>query len=345
MKPLHTKEVNSPILVVLPKFIGDAINTLPALKLLRQLYPAQKIVILANGAICELFKKVELANSETLSLNSFGKKKWSLDLIKALRKFEFALGFLFRGSLGDAILCKMAGIKTLIGYAQNGRSALLSHALPLNINQHYITRYCRLVNEPHGNPFKCFESPKLSHAHIERAFQSEQKVISVYMGSANKNNRYYPSHYAKEALLEISKHSVCSFNLLGSCDEAFENSQLCDLLKADNIAVTDLSGKTSITELVDTIAQSDLMISIDSGPMHIACATGVNCITLVGPGTSPWSCVQPVTPYCKPIFANPLLLNDSDKLSSISPSKLALLAINTLNSQNQGNSHDEYPIN
>ncbi|BBN82897.1 lipopolysaccharide heptosyltransferase II [Pseudoalteromonas sp. A25] len=343
MKTLQTEQVKGPILVVLPKFIGDAINAIPAMKLLHTLYPNNKLVLLASAAVCELLTRAEFTNLDFVCVDSFGKSRVSIKLINELRKRKLSLAFLFRGSLGDALLCKLAGIRTLIGYAQNGRSPLLSYALRLNPNHHYINRYCRLINEPHNNPFAYFTHPTLRTDSYTRPDNSQnRKVICVYMGSANKGTRYYPSQSAHTALSQIARQTECEFLLIGAEHEKADNAQLCHALKSSNIEVTDLSGKTNMTELVDTIAQSNLMISIDSGPMHIACAVNVNCIALVGIGTSPWSSVEPLTKRCIPLFANPLMLDDSKKLASISPDKLAKLAINLLKTQIDKDTEREY---
>ena len=49
--------VNGNILVVLPKFIGDAINCTPAITMLKQLYPNNKIILLTRPNLTEIFQR------------------------------------------------------------------------------------------------------------------------------------------------------------------------------------------------------------------------------------------------------------------------------------------------
>jgi len=56
----------------------------------------------------------------------------------------------------------------------------------------------------------------------------------------------------------------------------------------DNGNVTTLGGQTTLRELACIISKSTLMVSMDSGPMHLSCAVGTPVVALFGP-TGPWS--------------------------------------------------------
>ncbi|OHU86386.1 MULTISPECIES: glycosyltransferase family 9 protein [Pseudoalteromonas] len=326
MKQLQTNQVSGAILVVLPKFIGDAINTLPAVAMLRELYPNNEIHLLARPYMCDIF-----ARDSHYRLNIIRDTRYDKDnkdslfaLAKSLKKYKFNMAVLLRGSLSEAILCKLTGIKFVLGYKQNGRAALLSHGLKLNQNHHYIHRYCHLINDCHNKPFAHYSLPQLSYEHTDKVVSDGVKTpIAVYFGGKNKGARHYPLALAQQALIALSKQVDAHFYLVGDPSETTDNQQLYETLQAQNITATDLTGKTSLVELVDCIAACELMISIDSGPMHMAAAVDTPCVAVVGFGTSPWSVVAPKNQSFIALTSQSCSLSEEKIIEEVRPSAIA----------------------
>lgn len=326
---IKKEAISGPILAVLPKFIGDAINTLSAIELLRKLYPNNEIYLLVRPYMLELLARNEFYNIKVIADERYGEAKLSVfSHAKQLKKHRFSMAVLFRGSFSEALLSKLAGIKTIIGYAQNGRSPLLSHPLNLNINHHYLLRYCRLINETHGDCFEQFNIPKLTYRKIENPLPNNGKLnIGLYFGGKNKGARHYPFAQAKQVLTQLNNQYSPHFVFIGDKSEQADNQKLFEFASNQNMACTDKTGKTSLTELVDHIASFDLLISIDSGPMHMAAAVQTPCVAIVGQGTSPWSLVVPKTPNVVAATAkHSLKLNDNLLVNDISPEKIVQLS-------------------
>ncbi|RZQ54568.1 glycosyltransferase family 9 protein [Pseudoalteromonas phenolica] len=322
---IKKEAISGPILAVLPKFIGDAINTLSAIELIRKLYPDNEIYLLARPYMVELFARDKFYNIKVITDERFGEAKLSVfSLAKKLKQHKFSMAVLFRGSLSEALLAKLAGIKTVIGYAQNGRKPLLSHPLNLNVNHHYLLRYCRLINETHGNCFEQFDTPKLTYQQVESAVSDNDKInIGLYLGGKNKGARHYPFKQAKQVIALLNEKYLPNLILIGDRSEQAENQKLFEYANSLNMTCTDLTGKTSLTDLVDHIAAFDLLISIDSGPMHMAAALQTPCVAIVGQGTSPWSLVVPKTPNVIAATAeHSLQLNDSFLVQDINPENI-----------------------
>ena len=117
----------------------------------------------------------------------------------------------------------------------------------------------------------------------------------------------------------------------GAGDEAEGKDNACLHHNHHDIQITDLSGKTTLPLLIDSIAVMDLMISIDSGPMHMACAVGTPCIALVGFGTSPWSIVEPKNDNFVAIRNSSTSLIESDIITSITPHSIVKAGLQLLN--------------
>ncbi|MBQ4849370.1 glycosyltransferase family 9 protein [Pseudoalteromonas sp. MMG012] len=327
MKIINNKKIIGPILIVLPKFIGDVINTLPALELLSKLYPKQSICVLARPYLCELLKKTTISNLQIIEdkRDAAFQKQSLLSLAKYLKSYNFSLAILFRGSLREAILCRLARIKLTVGYAQNLRSGLLSHALKLNPCHHYIHRYCRLVNDTHGQPFNDYSLPTLVPSPLEKALPSNSLLkIGLYFGGENKGSRHYPIGLSQQILTQYADQFPCHFYLFGDKTESKDNARLQQRCTDKNIQLTDLSGATTLPVLIDYIAVMDLMISIDSGPMHMACAVNTPCVALVGFGTSAWSSVEPKNNAFKVIRNTSKSLIEANIITSITPKSVVI---------------------
>ncbi|MGO2010648.1 MAG: glycosyltransferase family 9 protein [Pseudoalteromonas sp.] len=326
---LNNSQITGNILIVLPTFIGDAINCTPALQLIEKLYPNQKIILLVRPQFVELFERdlnySIIPDERFKSSNSVS----MLAQAKQLRAANIQIAFIMRNSLSEAILCFLANIKYRVGYAKNGRSPLLTHKLKLNKNHHYIYRYCRLVNELHGNPFSIMPSTLLTKETSNLVLKQEKKSIGVYFGGQNKGLRHYPHDLALESLEEVAKNIDCTFYLFGDPSEKEDALYIHNQLINKNIESTILAGKTSIAAMVDAIAAVDLMITIDSGPMHIAAAFNVPFVAVVGLGTSPWSIVDPKMINKIALVANGQQLLQNEIIKAIEPRQIAQ-AVQTL---------------
>ena len=327
---INTSQVNGDILVVLPKFIGDAVNCTSALQLLKAQYPTKNIFVFVRPHLAEMFKREtdycvivdeRFDNNKPISM-------WAQ--AKILKNANIELAVIMRNSLSEAILCFLAKIKYRVGYAKNGRSALLTHKFKLNENHHYIFRYCRLVNEPHGNPFTAMPSTALTKEPSLLIQQQSKKSIGVYFGGKNKSFRHYPNQLALEALTDIAKKINCVFYIFGDNSELSDTQKLHEQLNNQHIDSIVLAGKTSIVTMIDAIGELDLLLTIDSGPMHIAAALNVPFAAIVGLGTSPWSVVAPKVTNAITLVANGSQLVEGDIISEISPTKVSEAALKLL---------------
>ena len=329
VKAVSKEKIKGPILVVLPKFIGDAINTLSAIELLRKLYPKNDIYLLVRPFMVSIFARDQFYNVKIIPDDRFSDRKLSIfAMARYLKNYQFSMSVLFRGSLSEALLSKLARIKTVIGYAQNGRTPLLTHPLKLNTNHHYLLRYCRLINDTHDTFFEEFNIPKLTHQRTKNNHLEDGKTkIGLYFGGVNKGTRHYPYEQAKHVLTLLNDALSPSFTLIGDKTEQADNQRLFQFTKSINTTCEDLTGQTSLTELVDYIAAFDLLISIDSGPMHMAAAVNTPCVAIVGQGTSPWSLVVPKAANVLAVTAErSLKLNDELLVKDISAEHIVKLS-------------------
>ncbi|WP_298768655.1 glycosyltransferase family 9 protein [uncultured Shewanella sp.] len=324
LEKINYHEVTGSILLVLPKYIGDAINTTPTIGMLRALFPDKKIILLVRAYLAPLFERDDRFDVTVLVDHRYTAKS-RLSLIKQaklIKSYRCELAIVMRNSFSDALLCWLSGIHYRIGYRNEGRSFLLTHAYYLHPYRHYLQRYAFLANEPFGRPFEQMPSTYLFSKPQSVGKPSRQLKVGVYFGGKNKGLRHYPSDLGIQTLLMISAELNCKFWVFGDENEAKDNAVLVDALELHHRGVVDFSGKTSLIELVDGIASIDVLLTIDSGPLHMAAAVDTPYVAIVGLGTSPWSMVEPKERSGVSLFANGLGLVDADLIRNITPERV-----------------------
>src|SRR5688572_3084770 len=123
----------SRILIRATNWIGDAVMCLPALRAIRERFPAAHLAILARPWVADLYQREPfcdemipyLASGENWNLRA----KWSL--ARELRKRRFDCAILLQNAFDAALIAWLARVPVRIGYKRDARSPLLTHAIPL----------------------------------------------------------------------------------------------------------------------------------------------------------------------------------------------------------------------
>jgi len=140
------------------------------------------------------------------------------------------------------------------------------------------------------------------YAKIEAPIKTKKlKKIAICMQPSKSSKNVWPLEYFAETINEISKRFSAAFFVVGSNED--ENKTFKPLLdKMDkNTEIKNLMGQTSLLELKDFLGKCDLLISVDTGTMHVAATTKTNIISLFGM-THPDS-VIPMTPRNMSLYA------------------------------------------
>src|SRR3954471_14168117 len=123
----------SKILVVQPSWVGDAVMATPTLRALRELYPGAHIAYLMRRYVKPVYAGMpwadQLITYRTGKTKAKAGKGQFFDLAARLRAAHFDLAVLLPNSFKAALICRMAGIKRVVGYERDGRGFLLSDKL------------------------------------------------------------------------------------------------------------------------------------------------------------------------------------------------------------------------
>ncbi|MBC7785573.1 MAG: glycosyltransferase family 9 protein, partial [Burkholderiales bacterium] len=121
------------ILVVQPTWVGDAVMATPALRAIREHFPQAHISYLMKRYVKPMYTGMPWADKlityRTGKTARLAGRTEFLGLITKLRKRSFDTAILLPGSFKSALICKMAGIRRIVGYDRDGRGFLLTDKL------------------------------------------------------------------------------------------------------------------------------------------------------------------------------------------------------------------------
>lgn len=302
------------ILIRATNWVGDAIMALPALRAVRTRFPDAEITILAKSYIAAIYENQNVSD-KLLPLESDGK------LIAELRGRKFDTVLLLQNAFQAAWIAWRAGIPERIGYARDGRSALLTTAvrvprageLPPHEQFYYLELLRRagwadgLAGEAHITLSVSEENRRRAAEFLAAAGARPGKLrIAVGAGASYGSAKCWPPDRFAELSNRLQATCDADVILLGTAAEGPVSAAIVAGMR--HLAI-DLTGKTSIADLPALLSQCHVFVGNDSGAMHVAAAVGLPVIAVFGPtdplGTSPvtprLSIVQE-RPYCSPCF-------------------------------------------
>ena len=306
------------IIIRTPNFIGDTINTTPCLELIKQEYPEAEFTIVGPDFVRELFKyDPRITQYITFPLKRKKKLSTYWKIVRELRKENGELGVIFVNTFISALLFRLGNVKKNIGYNREGRGFLLDFSPEINYHKHYINRYAFLFNEYIGNKYVYL--PELSLRYTgQKTFQfdNSHKTIALYLGGENKEFRKYPDEYAVQ-LLRLLNRQGYNLLLIGDENDNIKHTQYAEEARIDHLI--NLTARTTIEGFINTIANVDLIITIDSSALHIAAAVKTPFIALMGLSTSPTSTILPKVPLGRILKIENNLIREEDYIRNITP--------------------------
>ena len=273
---------------------------LPALMDIRDCFAQAGITILARPTIAELLRE-QCGINDVLVYEHRSDHRGTFGLLKlsqVIRKGAFDTAVLFQNAFEAALLVALSNIPTRIGYATDGRGWLLSQSvrLPSQPSLHQTSYYQQLVQEVTMLPSKDrapqLVVPATDQVACETKFPevflpSEAMLIGINPGSIyGSAKRWLPERFAElgdQLVAQIRKeYPECSSArclLMGGKGEEALGMEIANRMGSQPIV---LSGKTSIRELMSILRRCAVLVSNDTGPMHMAQALGVPVVAIFG---------------------------------------------------------------
>jgi len=278
------------ILVVNVNWLGDVIFSSPVFKTLKKNYPQARITCLTVPRVKGILECVP-GIDEILVYDEKGKDRGlvgKLRVIGELKKRGFDAAFLLHGSWSRALLVFLAGVPVRVGYLKRNRINLLTHfAQKLGDEPHKSDHYLNVLTA-YGlkiDDRSCELSvPVQAQNEIKEILQKEgiadNELFIVAHTSGNWDLKRWPQNKWTELIQKITYELKVKVVISEGPEEITRARQIAFSSGADSIV---LAGKTNLQQLAALLQRASLVISADSGPLHIASAVGKKVIGIYGP--------------------------------------------------------------
>ncbi len=289
------------ILIRGTNWLGDAVMTTPAMERLRASFPNAHIALLATPLTAGLFQGSPLVNEIIEYRRREQGVKAFFDAVRQIRSGRFEAALLFQNAFEAALIAWLGGIKLRIGFAEQGRSALLTHKLHRGAdhrNRHQTNDYLDIVAECErvclGDTFKpAIENPLPSLVATTAQRQAakeklqdfeitdQRPLVALNTGATNSRAKCWPTDRFAELAGRLNKELNAQIVLIGGqAERDYADNVFRQIGKRHTV---NLAGKTSMPELIGLLAECDLLVSNDTGPAHVAAALGTPTLTIFGP--------------------------------------------------------------
>lgn len=310
------------ILVRELNWLGDAVMSTPALQRLRQHYPDADITLLSQSKLADLWLHFPSINQ--VMTFAPGEPPWAVG--RRLRLAAFDIALILPNSPRSALESWFARIPQRVGYTSRWRNWLLTHPVPPRADRtpmrkrsvgeirrlirskeaprrepsqnpaaHQLHEYLHLIGRLGGDstPLR----PSLAVAEDEiRATAGKfglgapslggKPILALNPGAEYGPAKRWPEDKFIAAALEIQKRTECAWFILGGGPDRSLANTIAAAFNARRSAIKNLAGQTSLRELMALLKICRVLLTNDTGPMHLAAALGTPVVVPFG-STSP----------------------------------------------------------
>lgn len=289
------------LFIRLPNWLGDVVMALPLLRALRTSRPDAEITLFAAPALLSLLRDSAVADHlEPLPPRGLG---YFLHFWRLRSRYPDVY-LLFTNSFRGDLEAWLSGSPQRFGLIRPGRARpLLTHAYRPPADFDERTHHQLALWENFLRHFGLTAHPDRTPLRLSALrSQSPASALALIPGSENTPAKRWPVAYWR-ALITGLPHE--SFVLFGTARDATITAEIA--AGFDPTRVTDLAGRTDLPSYVNHLCASRLLVTNDTGGMHLANALGVPLVALFGPTnpirtgpvfTSPAHILQP--PGCPP---------------------------------------------
>jgi len=276
------------ILIIKPSSLGDVVHALPTLAALRERYPQAHIAWLVKREWAGLVERAE--GLDAVWPVEPGAMGW-LSAVPRLRAPGFDLAIDLQGLLRSGAMAWLAGCPTRIGFAnaREGSPLFYTHRVSVpTAEMHAVDRYL-LVAAACGAPAQGAPQFRLRPFPADRqevrillsrhGVSPHEPWIGVNVAARWLTKRWPPESFAT-TMDHLQEKGVGRVVLVGGPDDQAAAQAVKRLMRTMPV---DLSGETAIGLLPALLESAAVLLTNDSGPMHVAAAVGTPVVALFGP--------------------------------------------------------------
>ena len=288
------------ILIVRLGALGDIVHAAPAAAALRAAYPDARLDWLVDVRHRHLLDLVPiLSNRIAIDTRAMRGSAGVPHVVRALRGVGYDFAIDLQGLLKSAVLARLSGAERVIGFTrpqlrERAASAFYDIAVDPGPARHVVDRGLALAAAAGATsavrrfPFAPPASEAPSRARAALGVGAGEPFAALNPGAAWPNKRWPADRFGAVASALRDRAGLRSIVLWGPGEEALAY-EVCDT----SVGAARPAPRTSLDDLIAILADAALVVSGDTGPLHLAAAAGTPIVGIYGPTdparNGPWA--------------------------------------------------------
>jgi heptosyltransferase-1 len=289
------------ILFIRLRLLGDIIFTIPAIEIYRKYFPENKIYYVVEEKFREIAELIPGIH-EVIVIPRYMTLKEHFKFRKKIKTLGIDTVIDFHSGPKSALLTRISGAKTRIGYKTPNRNYAYTHKTPRKFSDsptHSVFNQAKLLEHVGITGITMENLPLYPPIHVKKNTiskgiqeiledNSNNKKIVIHVGAGNRFRDWGIENFST-LIKRLITDKVTLF-LVGSSEE--EKKKGAYLKEQYGINIHDFTGQLTIKEILFLISQSMVYFGVDSGPLHLASLTNTPLVALYGPNipeiSGPW---------------------------------------------------------
>jgi lipopolysaccharide heptosyltransferase II len=281
--------MNKRIIIVRMDRIGDVVLSTPVIKAVRDAYPDSHIAVLVRPYAKDVVDGNPYID-EVITYDKSGKEKGllgNLRFIANLRNKKFDLAIILHPKNSSHMIAYLAGIPERLGYDKKSGIFLtkrIPHTKQLGLKHEIdytlsLLRYIGIESSDRSlhMPVNRSSEEKIKEIFKNNGISQNDTIITVHPAASCRSRRWASERFAKVSDFLAEKYGARIVMISGPGEDKAMGDKVAELMKSGCL---NLSGKTRVSDLASILRRSKLLISNDSGPVHISCAVGTPVISI-----------------------------------------------------------------
>ncbi|MCX8027622.1 MAG: lipopolysaccharide heptosyltransferase II [Thermodesulfovibrionales bacterium] len=266
--------VQQKILIRGVNWVGDAVMTLPSIEAIKVGHPQSEVSLLVKPSVIPIFQKQPYIDNIIPYSDSdkgiIGKTR----LLWNLKKMCFDKAYLLQNAFDAGLISFFSGIKERIGYDRDNRGWLLTKKIPYEKQDRKIHHIDYFLNIPVFDSIHPQNKELWIFLDIQERLQARQSLSNLnrpilgICGSAafGRTKMWLADRFAEVAnwFCQKTGGSVVLFS-----NDA-EDMNIYEIQRRLVGQYISLAGKTTLREFISLVSECDIILTNDSGPLHIA---------------------------------------------------------------------------
>ena len=285
------------ILILKPSSLGDVVHALPVLRLLKLHRPESEVFWWIDSSLAGLLED----DPDLTGIFHFPRRRWAAPVnwleiwtaVRAIQRERFDIAIDLQGLARSALFTWLANAESKFGLddPREGAQAAYDVIAPPSSNgahavDHYLT-VLSLLDVPVHDRFDWLPERPQVIARVRREWKTDgNRWIALLPGARWMNKRWPISNFVNLARQLLCLAPDLKLAILGGAGDHDLGAAIGGV---DPSRCLDLTGRTSLPEMVEWIRLCALVVTNDTGPMHVAAALGRPVVALFGPTNPGWT--------------------------------------------------------